>query len=484
MNQLDLCGTSGVSPFYLAMKRGLDVLLSHKNADAERVAVSGLSGGGWQTIFISSLDTRVTLCNPVAGYSSFRTRAQFLSDLGDSEQTPCDLATVADYAHLTAMLAPRPTLLTFNFKDNCCFASPHALQPLTDAATPIFELYGKEENLRTHINYEPGDHNFGLDNREAFYRIVGEHFHAGQNFVSMEIPCDAEVKSNTVLDVPLPANNATFNSLAIALSKVLPQQSKLPAKKSAAEKWQQTNRTKLRDVVRAKHSQVTAERIDSEEKSGTQAIFWRMRVDDSWTVPGVEFVSGNPQSTVILVADAGRQSIATEVRQLLVEGKRVLAVDPFYFGESKISSHDYLFALLVAAVGDRPIGLQAGQLSAIARWCQTRHPDEPVRIAAIGPRSSTFSLIAAGLEEKVIAGLELHGALGSLKEVIEQNLGVNEKPELFCFGLLEAFDIKYLAGLVVPRPVIFRKASERVKAELNELNQWSETLGAKVQILQ
>ncbi|HYR57519.1 MAG TPA: hypothetical protein VEO95_02770, partial [Chthoniobacteraceae bacterium] len=82
MNQLDLCGVSGLAPYFLAMSRGLDVLLALPFADAKRVAVSGLSGGGWQTIFISSLDPRVTLCNPVAGYSSFRTRARFLSDLG------------------------------------------------------------------------------------------------------------------------------------------------------------------------------------------------------------------------------------------------------------------------------------------------------------------------------------------------------------------------------------------------------------------
>ena len=72
MNQLDLCGTSGLAPFYLDMKRGLDVLLSLDHADPNRVAVTGLSGGGWQTIFISSLDTRVTLANPVAGYSSYQ----------------------------------------------------------------------------------------------------------------------------------------------------------------------------------------------------------------------------------------------------------------------------------------------------------------------------------------------------------------------------------------------------------------------------
>ncbi|HEV3256565.1 MAG TPA: acetylxylan esterase, partial [Gemmataceae bacterium] len=76
MNQLDLCGTSGLAPFYLSMRRGLDVLLALEHADAQRVVVTGLSGGGWQTIFISAFDTRVKLTNPVAGYSSFRTRAR------------------------------------------------------------------------------------------------------------------------------------------------------------------------------------------------------------------------------------------------------------------------------------------------------------------------------------------------------------------------------------------------------------------------
>ena len=99
MNQLDLCGTSGLAPYYLNMKRGLDVLLSLEHADPDRVAVTGLSGGGWQTIVISSLDTRVKLTNPVAGHSSIKTRVWHLKDLGDSEQMPNDLATICDYAH-------------------------------------------------------------------------------------------------------------------------------------------------------------------------------------------------------------------------------------------------------------------------------------------------------------------------------------------------------------------------------------------------
>ena len=108
MNQLDLCGTSGLAVFYLVMEQGLDVLVDHPHADVERVAMAGLSGGGWQTILLSSLDRRVTLANPVAGYSSFKTRVEFFADIGDSEQTPTDLAKLADYTapHRLAGAAP------------------------------------------------------------------------------------------------------------------------------------------------------------------------------------------------------------------------------------------------------------------------------------------------------------------------------------------------------------------------------------------
>jgi len=253
MNQLDLCGTSGLAPFYLAMSRALDLLLALEHADPERVAVSGLSGGGWQTIFISSLDTRVKLCNPVAGYSSFRTRARHFSDLGDSEQTPCDLATVTDYAQMTAMLAPRAALLTFNAKDNCCFASGHAMLPLLDAARPVFQLYGRDQALQWHVNYDPGTHNYERENRERFYRMIGEHFFAGdKNYDPREIPSDTEVKTKEQLHVELPADNADFHTLALALSRNLPRNAVIPTEKAALLKWRQTGRKTLREVVRAK----------------------------------------------------------------------------------------------------------------------------------------------------------------------------------------------------------------------------------------
>ncbi len=129
----------------------------------------------------------------------------------------------------------------------------------------------------------------------------------------------------------------------------------------------------------------------------------------------------------------------------------MLAVDPFYFGESKITARDFLYALLVAAVGDRPLGLQATQLAAVARWAAAEFPGHTVALESSGPRLSLAALVAAALEPAAIASLRQTDPLPSLHEVLRQNWSVDKYPELFCFGLLESFDVPQLRALVGPR---------------------------------
>ena len=440
-NQLDLCGTSGLAPFYLALSRGLDVLLAQAHADPARVAVSGLSGGGWQTIVLSSLDTRVTLANPVAGYSSFKVRLRdHFKDLGDSEQTPVDLATLADYTHLTALRAPRPTLLTYNARDDCCFEAGYALPPLLAAARPVFALFDREKSLRSHVNHVPGTHNFDKENREALYRMVGDFFFGGdRKFDPREIPCEKEIRTAGELSVELPRDNASFNSLARNLARQLPRG--------------KGDRTTLRALVKAEDLVGVATEVTRTETKGTRAVFWKLRLGKRWTLPVVELTRGQPEKTTILLHDNGRKNGVASAEKLLKAGQRVLAVDVFSFGESRLQAHDWLFALLVSAVGDRPLGIASSQVAALARWSVRRHKTGPVQVRAVGPRLSLVALVAGGLEEKAIAGLELEGCRASLTEVIDRNQTVEQVPELFCFGLLEQFDIRQLIGLVGPRAV-------------------------------
>jgi dienelactone hydrolase len=428
MPQIDLTGTSGLAVFYLAMERLLDIALSHENADPARVAVTGLSGGGWQTTIISALDERVKLAVPVAGHSSYVTRAQWPElDLGDSEQTPSDLASIADYTHLSAMMAPRPLLLINNAKDNCCFRADYALAPLVQAARGVYALHRAQDKLRYSINHGAG-HNYDQSSREELYRFLGEHFFAGRaDYPLNETPAESEIRTAEQLHVPVPQENETFHSLALKLSRNLPRPG--------------GTRERLKELVRAVRYTLRAEQVKREQADDVEVTGWRLRMDDAWTVPAIELKPRSAKTTVLLLGDDGRRALASEAARRLGEGLRVIAVDPFYFGESKIATRDFLFALLLAGIGERPLGVQASQLAALARWAGG------AEIAAFGPRTSLIARVAAAIEPDSIRGVQDHNAFASLKDILARDLTADKMPELFCFGLLEHFDVPQIRAL-------------------------------------
>lgn len=448
LNQLDVCGISGLAPFYLSMKRGLDVLLSLEHADPSRVGVAGLSGGGWQTIIISSLDTRVTLANPVAGYSSLSTRLQTFADLGDSEQTPSDLALYADYKQLTGLLAPRPALLTYNAQDNCCFVSATALPPLLEAATPIYRLYGKTDHLTSHVNADPGTHNFLQENREALYGLIGRAFFPDDDtYSSVEIPCGDDIKTPDELHVPLPEDNATLNSLAINATQELPGASEPPTAPTELSKWHEERRELLSDLVRFHEYAIEAESTSTEEVDGTHITRWLLKCDDTWTVPVVELSRGDVDETVILISADGRTSLTETIKLLLSNGKRVLIPDLWYCGECHPRERDYLFALILQTIGERPVGVQASQLAAIARWSRKQHGGQAISVHAHGPFMTQPALIAAALEPTAIKSTHLHDGQESLKQPIREDVSFEKGVNQYTFGLLQHFDIPQLEVL-------------------------------------
>lgn len=437
MNQLDLVGTSGLAVFYESLRKSVDIAMDLPGADRGRIAVTGLSGGGWQTIFISALDTRVALANPVAGHSSYVTRAQWPDlDLGDSEQTPSDLAAIADYPHLNALVAPRPLLLSYNAKDNCCFRADYAAGAMVQLAAPVFGLLNVADRFGYHVNHDEG-HNYGLDNREAFYQFLHEHFFGGgDSFDPREVDVTNEIRDAAQLETPLPDPNSDFRDLARRVSAGFPRHGQL-------------ERSRLWKLAGYRQYETRA----VEAGSGASIAYWKLRMDH-WTVPVVEIVPKKDDRTTLLLADEGRRAMAGTAVELLKEGRRVAAVDPFYFGESGLGKRDFLFGLLVASLGERPLGIQAGQVAATARWLASRHSG-PVEIVARGPRTSLIAMVAAALEPGSISGLRLHGSWRTLREVFDKNISAQDMPEVFCFGLLEEFDIEQLERLIEPRPVAF-----------------------------
>jgi hypothetical protein len=308
------------------------------------------------------------------------------------------------------------------------------------AAQPFFSLMGHPGDLRYHPNFDQG-HNYGPDNRRAFYRFLGEFFFDGK-FSDEERPADLRQPADLV--VPLPEPNEDFHTLAMKLSENLPRQPEIPAGAAALGRWQTEYRKKLRDVTRWTDYRMTAQ---PNEDSNPGWVFSA----DGWSVPALEFTPDSPAGTVVVLGDSGKAKLGAEIRGLLGRNQRVIAIDPFYFGECHIETRGYLFGLLASALGERPLGIEAGQVAAVARWLRQKYG--AVAVEAFGPRTSLIALVAAGVEHEAISEVKLHSPMASLKQPILDDMVVSDAPELFCFGLLEWFDVKQLAGLVAPRPL-------------------------------
>jgi hypothetical protein len=284
--------------------------------------------------------------------------------------------------------------------------------------------------------------------------MLGDHFYAGDAaFDDKEIESQNEVKSAEELNVELPKDNLDFHKLALS------QMANLPSHKFAKESNGESQDAPVKPtaesvaaIVRLAKYQPTAELVDESSAGVTKARFWRIALGEDWTVPVVELWRGTPKGTSCVAADGGRTSAVAQIEELLSGGERVLAVDPFYVGESKLEDRGYLFALLVSSVGARPLGVQADQLQAVTRWANTQFGEPLQRQIVIGPRIALAALIAAATDddEERPQQLELHGSLGSLREIIENNWSVDQYPELFCFGLLQHCDIDDLIELAGP----------------------------------
>ena len=304
---MDLCGVAGVSAMYLAMKRGLDVLLAHDHADPDRVAMTGLSGGGWQTAVLTAIDERIGVSIPVSGHSPIWHRAtKRWQDHGDLEQTPVDLCTVADYDTLTAMFAPRPALLVHSVNDS--IFRPEFMRPaLYTPARRVYERLGVSERIGFYANEDPGTHNYEKDIREQLYRFLKSAWDL--DISTEDIPCDDEIRSEWELNVGLPPGNPTYLTIAGELA------GRLPGKRSTAG-TKPADRRRLASVLRLPSAYTVASRTVRKTRSmAGVSISHHILVMGRWNVPVTEFDPQGSDEVLLILPENGRAGAARAVEK-------------------------------------------------------------------------------------------------------------------------------------------------------------------------
>ncbi len=148
--------------------RILDYLLSLKEADPNRVAITGASGGGSQTMLMAAIDDRIKLSVPVAMLSSYH-----------SGGCPCESGMGihlcgggTNNAEIAALAAPHAQLVVSDGKD----WTQHVPENEFPFLQNIYGFYNRKDAIKN-VHLEREGHDYGPSKRTAMYNFMAEQFH-------------------------------------------------------------------------------------------------------------------------------------------------------------------------------------------------------------------------------------------------------------------------------------------------------------------
>lgn len=154
--------------------RILDYLLSLKEADTSRVAITGGSGGGSHTILMTAIDDRIKVSAPVVSVSSY-----FYGGCPCESGMPIHLCEGGtNNVEIAAMAAPRPQLLISDGADWTDKMPEHDFPYLQK----IYQWYDRKDHVEN-VHFPEGKHDFNIEKREAVYRFMAKHLGLNMNAI-------------------------------------------------------------------------------------------------------------------------------------------------------------------------------------------------------------------------------------------------------------------------------------------------------------
>lgn len=146
--------------------RILDYLLAQKDADKERVAITGGSGGGSHTVLMTAIDERIKVSAPVVSLSSY-----FYG--GCPCESGMDIFSCSgrtNNVEIAAMAAPNPQLVISDGGDWTDKMPEHDFPYLQK----MYSWYNKKDNVEN-VHLPAEKHDFGINKRTAVYRFMAKH---------------------------------------------------------------------------------------------------------------------------------------------------------------------------------------------------------------------------------------------------------------------------------------------------------------------
>ncbi len=438
--------------------RGIDYLASRPDVDAERIAVTGISGGGASTFWIAAADPRVTVAVPVSGMADL---PSYVPNRGIDGHCDCMFLHNTfqwPWTRIAALIAPRPLL--FVNSDHDRIFPMDANHRVINRLERLYSLFGAGDRVDSVVSM--GGHAYRKDIRQAVYRFINTHLKTDSRPINdsevdlvtgtredPEHPIDPVALRVFPADSDIPEGevNTTIDEVFVPAASVrAPPRGKF-------ESWRQELKNELRRIVfRELPPRIPSAKLIREESKHTLLLE---------TEPGIQ---------ISLRIDSGPQPEAPRGQLLLVVTELGSAVDaPDWLG-SLSDQYDYVFFCDVRGVGETRwtrknppnyvershvlLGTtvdtgRVWDVAASSRYLASQHSNLKIHVAGEG--SAGIVGAYAALWEPGIAALHLARLpLTHMDAAAPQFLNV-----------LRVCDIPDVLGMLAPRPLQIRGAADK-----------------------
>ena len=434
--------------------RGIDYLVSQGDVDPERIAVTGISGGGAATFWIAAADPQAGVAVPVSGM------ADLTSYVGNRViNGHCDCMFLHNayrwpWTRIAALIAPRPVLFVNSDQDP--IFPMDANGRITNRLEKMYSLFGAGDLVDSVVSI--GGHAYRQDIRQAAYRFINTHFRTTlaplptRKWILCRIRTRHSTRSNrndcavfpTDADIPSDAKNVTIDQSFVPLA------AKVAPTAETFEPWKQSRIDRLREVTfgyfpgRIPPAVVAANDSlpNTPDRTG-ERITTEAGITAALTCIGPAVADVR---RILLFVDTGQDPSASELfmRQQRKDGDAVYIIQPRGIGPTRWTRKNppnYVQRAHVLLGRTVETG-QVWDIIAAARLLRSRYADlGPLHVA--GQESAAVLAAYAALLESDIDGV-----------ILARPPATHQHPQApALLNVLRVCDIPDILAMLAPRPL-------------------------------
>lgn len=442
--------------------RAVDYLLSRKEVDPGRIAITGRSGGGTQSAYIAAMDDRIYAAAPECYITTFTRLLQTMGNQDAEQNFFNEIVRGIDQPDLLAVRAPKPALMITTTRD--IFSIQGAIEAEKEVSL-IYKAYGKESDFGR--AEDDTSHASTRKNREAMYAFFQKHLNNPGN------PKDEATRNLTREEMQVTSTGQVSTSMggetvfSLNRKESDKQVARLDSLRADPGKYMPVVLKSARNLSGYKEPAAIGDPVFSGRfrRDGYVVEKYFIKGEGNYVVPYILFVPSNAAGKALIYlhpfGKSAEASAGGEMEWFVRKGFTVLAPDMVGTGETgpgvfqgdayiEGGSHNLWYASML--IGRSIAGIRAADVVMLTRLL--RRSGTVREIYEVARKEMAPVALYAAAFEPAISRIALIEPYSSYQSIVRNRFYASSFIPGVVPGALREFDLPDIAASLAPRSLL------------------------------